>query len=83
MANLMPELYALPPVLTTKEAAMILRCSESTVCRYVYTHELRAVYIGRERRFRLEDLMDFVDRRPATNGMEPKSAELPVNLALR
>ena len=83
MASLMPELHALPPILTTKEVATILRCSEPTVIRYVHTHELRAVNIGRERRFRREDLMDFVNRRPATNGMEPKSVEPPVNSALR
>ena len=75
MPNAEPKLHSLPPVLTTKEVAMVLRCSESTVIRYVHTHELRAVNIGRERRFRREDLLDFLSRRPATNGMEPKSVE--------
>ncbi len=75
MANLTPELNPVLLIMTTREVATTLRCSESTVVRYVHTHELRAVNIGRERRFRLDDLMDFVNRRPATNGMEPKSVE--------
>ena len=75
MPNAEPKLHSLPPVLTTQEVAMVLRCSESTVIRYVHTHELRAVNIGRERRFRREDLLDFLSRRPATNGMDAKSVE--------
>ncbi len=69
MPNVEPELHALPPVLNTKEASLILRTSENTVARYVHTHQLRAIRVGRERRFRLVDVLDFVNRRPASNGM--------------
>ena len=54
----------LPPVLTTQEVAVILRCEEPTVERYVHRHELAAIQIGRERRFRAEDLLEFIATRP-------------------
>ena len=75
MPNVEPELHALPPVLNTKEVSLILRTTENAVSRYVHTHQLRAIQIGRERRFRLVDLMDFVNRRPASNGMVAKIEE--------
>ena len=53
-------------VMTTQEVAEILRCSVATVDRYVHGHELEAVRIGRERRFRADDVLEFVARRPST-----------------
>ena len=58
-----PVIQALPPVLTTDEAAKVLRCSVETVARYVHNHALRATQIGRERRFRAEDVLDFIAAR--------------------
>jgi excisionase family DNA binding protein len=54
----------LPPIMTMKEVAEILRCQESTVERYIHVHELKAIQIGRERRIRGEDLFDFIRSRP-------------------
>ena len=56
----------LPVVMTTEEVAEILRCSAQTVARYVFSHQLAAVQIGRERRFRAEDVLDFIASRPIT-----------------
>ena len=57
----------LPPVMTTEEVAQMLRCSQATVERYVFNHELAAIQIGRERRFRAEDVLEFVATRPTTH----------------
>ena len=54
----------LPAVLTTKEAADVLRCTVETVERYVHNHELVAIQIGRERRFRADDVLEFIAARP-------------------
>ena len=52
--------------MTTKQVAELLQCDEATVERYVHRHELVAIQIGRERRFRAEDVLDFVGaRRPS------------------
>jgi excisionase family DNA binding protein len=59
-------LQPLPAIMTTSEVAALLRCSEETVARYVYSHQLAAIQIGRERRFRAEDVLDFIDSRPTT-----------------
>jgi len=56
----------LAPILTTDEVAALLRCSPQSVERYVFIHELTAVRIGRERRFRAEDVLDFIASRPST-----------------
>ena len=56
----------LPLVMTTEEVAQVLRCTEATVERYVHGHELPAIKIGRERRIRAEDLLEFVAARPTT-----------------
>jgi excisionase family DNA binding protein len=56
----------LPVVMTTSEVASILRCSEQTVERYVHRHLLDAIRIGRERRFRARDVLEFIDTQPAT-----------------
>jgi len=56
----------LAPILTTDEVAAVLRCSRESVERYVFIHELTAVRIGRERRFRAEDVLDFIASRPST-----------------
>ena len=64
----------LPLVLTTNEVAAVLRCSPATVNRYVFSHELTAIRIGRERRFRAEDVVDFIAMRPTTAQGRPKRA---------
>lgn len=56
----------LPPVMTTAEVAAVLRCPEGVVGRYVHRHKLRAILIGRERRFRADDVLDFIAAQPAT-----------------
>ncbi len=56
----------LPIVMTTDEVASILRCSPDSVRRYVFSHQLAAIRIGRERRFRAEDVLEFVASRPLT-----------------
>jgi excisionase family DNA binding protein len=55
----------LPAVMTTEEVAAFFRCSEDTVARYVHRHELVAIQVGKERRFRAEDVLEFVARRPS------------------
>lgn len=67
----------LPAVMTTEEVAAILRCSTTTVDRYVFAHELAAIRIGRERRFRAEDVLDFVSRRPTTARTEKRRQNAP------
>ena len=61
-----PAVQPLPLVMTTAEVAKLLRCSPKTVERYVFIHELAAIRIGRERRFRAEDVLEFVATRPTT-----------------
>lgn len=56
----------LPLVMTTDEVASLLRCPEKTIERYVYAHQLEAIQIGRERRFRGTDVLDFINRRPTS-----------------
>ena len=56
----------LPPVMTTEEVADLLRCPVASVARYVFAHELAAIQIGRERRFRAEDVLEFIALRPLT-----------------
>ena len=59
----------LPPILTTDEVAVLLRCKPKTVAGYVHRHELAAIQIGRERRFRAEDVLEFIGTRPTTQRM--------------
>ena len=59
-------LQPLPLVMTTEEVAAVLRCSVETVERYVHAHELATIRIGRERRFRADDVLDFIAARPTT-----------------
>ncbi len=61
-----PPIQILPPVMTTDEVAQMLRCSQATVERYVFNHQLAAIRIGRERRFRAEDVLEFIATRPTT-----------------
>ena len=60
----------LPVVMTTDEVAAVLRCPRTTVERYVHNHELSAIQIGKKRRFRAEDLLDFIAAKPTTNRSE-------------
>ncbi len=55
----------LPLIMTTAEVAELLRCSVTTIERYVFAHQLVAVRIGRERRFRADDVVEFVASRPS------------------
>lgn len=61
-----PVIQPLPVILTLDEVAAVLRCPAGTVERYVHAHELVAVKIGRERRFRADDVLDFIASRPST-----------------
>jgi len=61
-----PPIQPLPLVMTTDEVAAVLRCSVETVERYVHAHELAVIRIGRERRFRADDVLDFIAARPTT-----------------
>ena len=61
-----PVIQPLPPVMTTEEVATMLRCEVKTVENYIHAHELVAVQIGRERRFRADDVLDFIAARPST-----------------
>ena len=61
-----PMIQPLPPIMTTAEVAQILRCKVDTVERYVHAHELAAIQIGRERRIRAEDLLEFIGNKPTT-----------------
>jgi len=54
------------PIMTTDEVAALLRCEPATVQRYVHNHKLVAIQIGRERRFRAEDVLEFIATRPTT-----------------
>lgn len=62
----------LPAVMTSDEVATLLRCSTDTVGRYVHRHELLAIRIGRERRFRAEDVLEFIATRRTTAHSRPK-----------
>ena len=55
----------LPPIMDTEEVSKVLRCKTSTVVNYVASHQLVAVQIGHERRFRAEDVLDFIADRPS------------------
>lgn len=61
-----PPVQPLPVVMTTEEVAELLRCPAVTVERYVYRHRLMAVQIGRQRRFRADDVLEFIASRPST-----------------
>lgn len=61
-----PPFQPLPVVMTTKEVAELLRVEIRTVERYVYAHELVAIRIGRKRRFRCSDVINFLDGRPTS-----------------
>ena len=62
--SLQPHVQPLPTVMTTEEVAAIFRCPVETVERYVHNHELVAIQIGRERRFRADDVLEFIAARP-------------------
>lgn len=68
-----PPVQPLPVVMNTEEVATLLRCSVATVERYVHRHELTAIRIGRERRFRAEDVLDFITARPTTHSGAPRA----------
>ena len=49
-------------LLTPQETAAFLRVSVRTVQRLVYSGDLHAVRISKSMRFRMDDLLHFVDR---------------------
>lgn len=61
-----PPIQPLPLIMTTDEVATVLRCPSASVERYVFSHQLMAIRIGRERRFRAEDVLEFIAARPNT-----------------
>lgn len=63
---IMTPVQPLPPVLTVVEAAKLLRAHPNAVRRYIATHQLMAVRIGRYLRIRSEDLLEFIATRPLT-----------------
>lgn len=64
-----PPIQPLPIIMDTEEVAQVLRCEVSTVERYVHSHDLVAVLIGKERRIRADDLLDFIaSRESSANG---------------
>ena len=63
----LPPIQPLPLIMTTEEVAEMLRCSTATVERYAHSHGLLAIRIGRERRFRAEDVLEFVSARPTAS----------------
>ena len=73
----------LPPVMTTDEVAAVLRCSAASVARYVFSHQLMAIRIGRERRFRAEDMLEFIAARPSTTGSARNRRKLPLSSVSR
>ena len=62
--SLPPPVQPLPAIMTTEEVAALFRCPVVTVERYVHNHELVAIQIGRERRFRADDVLEFIAARP-------------------
>lgn len=62
----MIDMDTVPLVMTTEEAAAILRASPKTVAGYVHAHKLVAIQIGPERRIRGVDLIEFVDSQRST-----------------
>lgn len=62
----LPPIKPLPVIMTTDELAAVLRCSVQTVERYLHASELVAIKIGRERRFRADDVLDFIAARSST-----------------
>jgi len=66
------------PVLTTQEVAELLGVSTRTVQRYVHAHELAAIRVGRERRFRASDVISFLEGRPTTVRARKRRRRRPV-----
>lgn len=61
----MNELATLPSFLTTEEVLGYLKITPRTIYRLIRTGELPAVRIGRQWRFRREDLDAWVQRQQA------------------
>jgi excisionase family DNA binding protein len=52
------------PFLTTAEVAKLLRVSQRTVCLWAELSELPAIKIGRQWRFRFEEVLSLVENAP-------------------
>lgn len=55
-----------PLLLTARDAARLLACSERTLWKLTDTQEIPCVRIGRAVRYALEDLKAFVARKRST-----------------
>jgi excisionase family DNA binding protein len=53
-------IQSLPIVMTTTAVAELLRTQVATIERYVHSNQLNAIQIGRERRFRAEDVLELI-----------------------
>lgn len=62
MSHVTTSVYGLPRLLTVDETAEYLRVDRSTVYRLEREGELHSVRVGRRRRFRPEDLADYLER---------------------
>ncbi|MBU0716735.1 MAG: helix-turn-helix domain-containing protein [Planctomycetes bacterium] len=60
-------------VLTVDEVAVVLRTTPTTVVRYVHRGLLPAIQVGKERRYRLTDVEEFIACRPPTCSPRPKA----------
>ena len=69
----LPALQPLPVILTTEQVAEVLQCDAKTVDGYVENHDLKIIQIGRDRRIRGADLLDFIAGKPlSTKGARKK-----------
>lgn len=58
----------IPVVMKVETAARICECEPTTIERYIHNGELDAVHVGKQRRIRGTDLLEFIARRPPTRG---------------
>jgi excisionase family DNA binding protein len=66
MSHTATPVYGLPRLLTVDETAAYLRVDRSTIYRLEREGELQSVRVGRRRRFRPNDLAEYLER-----GQEP------------
>jgi excisionase family DNA binding protein len=66
-----PEAVGLEPLLTPREAAALLRMSESWLWQATRRGDVRCVRIGRAVRYDRRDLAEFVDRLRAAGSARP------------
>jgi excisionase family DNA binding protein len=63
---------AMPPLLTTEQTAQILGISPSTLAKArVFGGKLPFVKLGRSVRYRLEDILSFIDQQTRVSTSQP------------